>query len=170
MKRNMRRAILVPLVLLLLGSTPTVPRLSDAAPSADALIARFLEALKNKDAVALRRLRVTEDEYLKIILPGSVDKGKPWRKWPEETCRYFWSEINAKSLYTEETLLGIWGGHTYQVKGVAYEKGTRDFDAYKAYRQLRLTLVRDDGEEAVLGTGSIAELNGEYKFLSFKRD
>src|SRR5262249_40196316 len=110
MKRNMRRAILVPLVLLLLGSTPTVPRLSDAAPSGDALMARFLEALKNKDAVALRRLRVTEDEYLKIILRGWVDKGKPGRKGPEEPCRYFWSEINAKSLYTEETLLGIWGG------------------------------------------------------------
>src|SRR5262249_14181795 len=124
MKRNMRRAILVPLVLLLLGSTPTVPRLSDAAPSADALIARFLEALQNKDAVALRRLRVAEEESLKIPPRGAGDRGNPWRKGREETCRYFWSEINAKSLYTEETLLGIWGGHTYQVKGVAYEKGT----------------------------------------------
>jgi len=158
------------LVLLLLGSTPAVPRLKDASPSADALIGRFLDALKNKDAAALRSLRVTEDEYLKIILPGSVDKGKPLRKWPDETCRYFWSEINAKSLYSEEYLLSLWGGHTYQIKNVAYEKGTRDFAVYKAYRQLRLTLVRDDGEEAVLGTGSIAELNGEFKFLSFKRD
>lgn len=165
-----RNAILAALIVVLMGSKPAAPRLQDAAPSADALIARFLGALERKDAAALRRLRVTEDEYLKIILPGSVEKGQPLRKWPDEVCRYFWSEINAKSLYSEEYLLGTWGGHTYQIKSVDYDRGTKEYASYTAHRQLRLTVVRDDGEEGVLATGSIAELGGQFKFLSFKRD
>ena len=167
---QVRTATLAAAILLLVGSKPAPPQFQDAAPSADALIERFMTALEHKDATALHRLRVTEDEYLKIILPGSVEKGEALRKWPEQTCRYFWSEIDAKSLYTEEFLLGVFGGRTYQIKNVEYEKGTKEYASYTAYRQLRLTLVRDDGEERVLATGSIAELNGQFKFLSFKRD
>jgi len=167
---QVRTAAFAAAILLLIGSKPAPPQLQDAAPSADTLIQRFLTALEHKDAAALHRLRVTEDEYLKIFLPGSVEKGEPLRKWPEQTNRYFWSEIDAKSLYTEEYLLGVFGGHTYQIKNLEYEKGTKEYASYTAHRQLRLTLVRDDGEEGVLSTGSIAELNGQFKFLSFKRD
>ncbi len=164
------RTLLVAGALLLLASTPPPPKLRDGAPSADALISRFLDALERRDAAALHALRVDEREYLDVILPGSVEKGQPRRRWPEDVSRYFWSEIDSKSLYSEEALLQSWGGKHWTLKGVEYERGTKQYAAYTAHRQVRLTLAGEDGEEMVLATGSIAELGGRFKFLSFKRD
>jgi hypothetical protein len=164
------KTLLVAGCLLLMGSARPATKLSDGAPAADVLIARFLGALERRDQAALRALRVTEREYLDVILPGSVEKNQPRRRWPEDVSRYFWGEIDTKSIYSEESLLQAWGGQHWSLKNVEYERGTKQYAAYTAHRQLRLTLVNDDGEERVLATGSIAELGGRFKFLSFKRD
>jgi hypothetical protein len=164
------RTLLIAGTLLLMASTQPPPRLRDGAPSADALISRFLDALERRDAAALRALRVSEREYLDVILPGSVEKDQPRRRWPEDVSRYFWSEIDSKSLYSEEALLQSWGGKHWTLKGLEYERGTKQYAAYTAHRQLRLTLAGEDGQEVVLATGSIAELGGQFKFLSYKRD
>lgn len=162
--------LLIAGTLLLMASTPAVPKLRDGAPSSDALISRFLDALERRDATALHALRVDEREYLDVILPGSVEKGQPRRRWPEDVSRYFWSEIDSKSLYSEEALLQAWGGKHWALRGVEYERGTKQYATYTAHRQVRLTLAGEDGQEMVLATGSIAELGGRFKFLSYKRD
>jgi hypothetical protein len=84
--------------------------LRDAPASREALIARFLAALAARDREALHRLRVDEDEYVEIILPGSVPPGTPLRVWPDDVRRYFWREFNTKSLYAETHLLEGFGG------------------------------------------------------------
>jgi hypothetical protein len=170
LKNALTKTLLVAGCLLLMASTKPAAKLSDGAPSADALISRFLDALERRDQAALRTLRVTEREYLDVILPGSVEKNQPRRKWPEDVSRYFWGEIDSKSIYSEESLMQAWGGKHWSVKSVEYERGTKEYAAYTAHRQLRLTLVDGAGEEQVLATGSIAELDGRFKFLSFKRD
>ncbi len=144
--------------------------LHGGASSTDELIQRLLVSLRDNDATALRTLRVTQDEYLEVILPGSVKPGEPLRRWPEEATRYFWGELDSKSLYSEEALLQLFGGHTYRVKDVRWDKGTQQYATYQAYKQLRLDLVGDDGQEAHLETGSIAEVDGRFKFISFRRD
>jgi hypothetical protein len=164
------RSLLIAGTLLLMASTQPPPRLRDGAPSADALISRFLDALERRDGAALHALRVSEKEYLDVILPGSVEKDQPRRRWPEDVSRYFWNEIDTKSLYLEEDLLQSWGGKHWTLKGLEYERGTKRYAAYTAHRQLRLTLAGEDGQEVVLATGSIAELGGQFKFLSYKRD
>ena len=61
------------------------PALADAARSPDLLIARFLDALAAKDRAVLHRLRVSKEEYLAVILPGSVPPGSALQLWkPEE--------------------------------------------------------------------------------------
>src|SRR4029450_3097531 len=94
-KNTVTKTLLVAGCLLLMASTKPAAKLSDGAPSADALISRFFDALERRDQPALRALRVTEREYLAVILPGSVEKKQPRRKWPEEVSRYFWSEIDS---------------------------------------------------------------------------
>src|SRR5205814_592624 len=56
-------------------------KLEGGSPSVDELVARFLDALGKKDAATLRRLRVTREEYLDIILPGTVPVGADRRRW-----------------------------------------------------------------------------------------
>src|SRR5215470_11309192 len=109
------------------ASTPPTPPerpahfvLSDASPSIDALIARVLEALAKKDAEALRRLRVTENEYRTFLLPGGGEPGQPVPAYDEESSKYAWDMVNANSSYSVEGILQRLGGRKYTVKEVSY--------------------------------------------------
>ena len=147
------------------------PRLTNGSPSADDLIRRFLEALDSKDAAALRHLRTTESEYRNIILPGTVAPGAPPRHYREDVSRYFWGSLNGKSAGYEKYLLDTEGGRgPTRVKSVRYKKGQTRYAEYTAYKQLRLIVADQAGEEREIQTGSIVEVDGQYKFISFVRD
>jgi hypothetical protein len=153
------------------GPQSSRPRLDDASPSAEALVQRFLEALDNKDGGALRRMRTTESEYKKIILPGTVPRGTALRHYPDDVSEYFWSILNTKSAYYEQYLLETAGGRgPSKVKSVSYKKGTKTYADYTAYKQLRLVVEDGAGKERDIFTGSIAEIDKRYKFISFIRD
>ena len=141
-----------------------------AAPSIETLIDQFLSALAAKDRAALHQLRVTESEYLETILPGTVAVGAEQRKWPEEVTKFYWAQMNDKSSFYEGFLLQKFGGRKYRFKSVKYEKGTQQYATYSAFKQMRLALEDGDGTPIELATGSIAEVDGQYKFISFIRD
>ena len=147
-----------------------VERLDNAAPSREALIERFLESLRTKDGAALHALRVTKEEYLGLILAGSVEPGQPLRHWPDDANRYFWEGFDLKSRYYELYLIGEFGGRTYRVQSLDFDKGTKTYATYQAYRQLRLVLADEAGKDVSLATGSIADVGGQWKFISFIRD
>jgi hypothetical protein len=144
--------------------------LRGGASSREELIDRFLQALRENDRAALRQLRLTESEYRNIVMPGHVAVGKPLRKHSEDVSQLAWRLLNTKSFYYEALLLGDFGGHSYEIKGVEYEEGTQSYASYTAYKQLRLKLQRDDGTEMELRTGSIADIAGQFKFVSYIRD
>ncbi len=52
----------------------------------------------------------------------------------------------------------------------SFENGDTAYAGYTAHRQLRLKVRSSDGTEHELRTGSIAEVAGTYKFISFIRD
>jgi len=153
------------------SSDATHRRLENASPSAEDLIRRFLEALDNKDPAALRHLRATESEYRNIIVPGTVAPGAPPRHYREDVSRYFWGTLNGKSAAYEKNLIDTEGGRgPTKVKSVSYKKGTTRYADYTAYKQLRLVVENGSGEKREIWTGSIAEVDGQYKFISFIRD
>lgn len=159
------------------GGTTPVPEagplraLENGEPSAQQLIDRFLDALASKDADALRRLRVTETEYREILMPTSVPEGAPLRRPSKELSDLAWGLIDEKSRYYEASLLLQYGGLPLRLKDLSYGKGEKRFAGYTARQQLRLRLEDErDGAELELGTGSIVEVAGRYKFVSFIRD
>jgi hypothetical protein len=146
------------------------PQLTDGAPSIDVLLDRFLHALSTHDGDALRRLRVTEAEYRNIILPGSADAGDPLRVYADRDSEFWWSTLNTKSAYSESNLLQQFTAPSYKIKDVKYRKGIKSYASYKAYKQLDLTVEGDQDDPHELRTGSIAEIDGQYKFISFVRN
>ena len=72
-----------------------------------------------------------------------------------------------KSRYAEQHLLELFGGHDMKVESFEFAKGTTQFANHVAYRQLRVKVKDPAGQEVELATGSIAEVNGRYKFISF---
>ncbi|HEV7731626.1 MAG TPA: hypothetical protein VGR62_05665 [Candidatus Binatia bacterium] len=141
-----------------------------AAPSLDDLVARLLAALESKDKTALRRLRVSRREYVKIIMPGFVEPGAAPRLIAPSENDFWWSMLDAKSQYSELGILSEFGGRRYTVKEITFLKGTEEYAWYTAHKRIAITLAGPDGGEATLQMGSVVEANGAFKFVSYVRD
>jgi hypothetical protein len=153
------------------SNTPSEYRLTDAEPSIDSLLEKFRHALETKDKDLLRQLRVNRKEYLDIIMPGSVDEGQPRATYDKTARDYFWSILNTKSIYIEANLLNDFGGKPLKLTSVEYRHGIKRYRDYTAYKQLMLTIDDGSGQLADhMKIGSIAEVNGQYKFISYVRD
>lgn len=139
--------------------------LVDAAPSVDALIDRFLDALQRKDFDALHRLRVTELEYRTFFLPGSVEPGKPARVYNEDYSDYAWRMINTNSTYAGNQIVANYGGHKLKVKERKFLKGEQQYAWYHAFKTLDLVLEDETGRERELTLGSIVDVDGQFKFM-----
>ena len=178
MKTARTKAILLTGLLVagaLLGSAQaslgaTERALRGGATSVEELVNRFLDALGKKDGKALRALRVDRDEYVELILRGNVPVGAPLRDWPKEMNEYWWGVLHTKSVYSEANILAGFGGHHYRLKHFDFTKGSRQYATYTAYKQVQVTVEDEAGTEKDIRTGSIAEVNGRYKFISFIRD
>jgi len=152
------------------GKSPSAARLHHAAPSIDRLIDDFVQAINDRDKARLRQLRVSQEEYLGVILPGSVEPGERRPQYNQEEAEYLWGILNGKSVYVEANLLASFGGHHATVTEKEFRKGTKQYADYTAYKQLVLTLKDDKGTEATMKIGSIAEVDGQFKFISYVRD
>jgi len=152
-------------------ASPTLERpahfmLAGAAPSIDALIDRLLAALEKNDVDGLHRLRLNEDEYRTFLLPGSAQPGHAARVYDETTSKFAWERVNTNSVYAAAGIIRGYGGHKYKVKEVKYLKGRADYAWYTAYKTVSLTLEDESGTEGELVLGSIADIDGQFKFIS----
>jgi hypothetical protein len=162
--------ILTALPQLSLGDAKPAARLQHGAASIEILIDDFVHAINDQDKTRLRQLRVSQDEYVAVILPGSVQPGERRPQYNQEEAEYLWGILNGKSIYAEAGLLASFGGHHATVTGKEFRKGTTKYADYTAYKQLVLTLKDDKGTEATMRIGSIAEVGGQFKFISYVRD
>jgi hypothetical protein len=140
--------------------------LANAAPSVDALIDRLLVALEKNDADGLHRLRLTENEYRAFVLPGSVQPGQPAQVYDDDSSKFAWGKLNTNSIYAATGIIRGYGGHKYTVKEVTYLKGRVEYAWYTAYKTVSLKLEDETGQEGELVLGSIAEIDGQFKFIS----
>ncbi len=145
-------------------------RVSGGAASMDELLARFLEAVRAKDRGALEELRFTEEEYRGVVIPGHVAEGQPPKVVGEDASKYFYDSMNTRSFYHLAHILNAHGGKRYRIERYAFEKGTEKLAWFTAYRRLQLTLIDEAGSKIGLQTGSIAEVDGHFKFASYVRD
>jgi len=169
------------LLALLVGCSALAPRssgeraeaavgLRDGARSVDELMQDLVLAIRENDADALRRLRVSEEEYRQVILPGSVAPSEPPQRYAVDFENYLWGALDAKNRHSERDLLMQWGGRTLSVEKASFGKGVRTYRGYTAHSRLDLTLRDDHGAEVRFAMGSIAEVGNRYKFISFIRD
>ncbi len=144
--------------------------LSGGASSIDELVDRMLGALERRDGQALDELRVTESEYREWIVPGSVEPGARLQALGDEASRYFWETLDTKSRFHRQALLQGFGGRKLEVVERSFEKGSKQFANHVAHRRLVLRVRDEGGREEELHTGSIAEVDGRFKMISFIRD
>ncbi|MGH7786620.1 MAG: hypothetical protein ACRERC_07120 [Candidatus Binatia bacterium] len=150
-----------------LGGPPIT--LSGGAPSIDILLDEFLAAVERKDLAALERLRLTKEEYTRIIVPGQVKKGEPPLQTFEKANEVFWGMLNTRSRYTIESLVNEHGGRHYVRRQLQLTEPVREFAWYTAYGGVDLTVWDEKGQDYELVTGWIAKVEGAHKFIAFSR-
>jgi len=146
------------------------PGLRHASGSVEDLIERLLSALEARDRKALSQLRVDKAEYLRLILPGTAQPGEPAKRYSSNLRRFAWDMLDSKCKFWESTLLNTFGGKDLTVDSFDYREGVKEYAGYTAYRQLELQLRDATGEVQELRTGSVVEIDGRYKFISWVRD
>jgi hypothetical protein len=138
------------------------------APSVDALMDQFVEALSKKDMDALTKLRVNETEYVDLIVPGTVPLGRPPRQVSQSPREFFWRMLDTKSRYFADNLMERFGGRTYRSHQLRFSKPTQEYAWYKAHGEVRMELQGDDDVTYHLPTGWVAEIDGKYKFIGYE--
>jgi hypothetical protein len=143
---------------------------AEARPSIDALIDDFVAAVGAKDMQTLTKLRVTESEYLDIIVPGGVPVGDAPRGTTPKVKNVFWKLLNDKSHAYAELFLTRYGGRKYGRPQIAFTNPTRHYAWYDAYGKVRLQMTDEEGNIWKLDSGSIVGVGGRYKFVGYEYD
>jgi hypothetical protein len=146
------------------------PRLVDAWPSIDALVEDFVRALGKDDRLMLSRLRVSENEYRDLIIPGTVEPGEPPRQNSEKVKEFFWQMLDGKSRYYGDELRERFRGRELKVKKLSFSGPTRHYAWYDAHGETRAVLEDENGKSWDLEAGYIVEVAGAFKFMSYEHD
>lgn len=144
--------------------------LSKASRSVDELADKLVAAVARNDRGALDALRMTEREYTDLVVPGTVDIGQPARASSDFAKRTFWKLLDKRSGDFGEALLGQFGGRRLHRVSIALSDEPKHYAWYEALGQLRVTAADDDGQEVLLRSGWVAEVNGDYKLIGLEWD
>jgi hypothetical protein len=139
--------------------------LSNACPSVEEIGKQVLEAVRQNDDERLEAMAITEEEYRRYIWPQSpVSKVKKW----QEHYDFVWNQQHSRSSHSLRSMLSRYGGKTFKLIRVRFDDETTEHNIYKAYRDTRLIVTKSDGKEVELNLfGSIVEMNGQFKIMSF---
>ena len=135
--------------------------LSETSNSPKGIATRLLAALESKDERALWSLMVTESEFKEIIWTpyekmGMGDPDQPW----------FINWMDAKKAIGRA--LHDYGGRKLKLVGVSFGKGKKDIGPFKIWRDCRILVKDEHGEEKELRyINTVVEMNDRYKVVAY---
>lgn len=148
------------------GLSP-VTDLSDASPSRDELVSRFLSALAGADTASLAKMVVSRAEYAFLYYPSSVYARKPYELAPD--LAWMLNEQNSSKGLSR--LLTRLGAKKLQFLGYQCPAPVREAEN-SFWRDCRVTYRepgKTEGVERQLFS-VIMERRGKYKILSYAND
>ena len=154
------------LVVALLSGCSRAP-LTNTYPSVETLAAAAIDGFARRDAVALRALAVTEEEFRAHIWP-ELPVARPERNVP---FSYVWSDLRQKSEQSLGASLAQHGGQPYVVVSVRFAGEPAHHASYTVHRDTVMTLRDEEGRETELRLfGSALETAGGWKVFSYVVD
>ncbi len=159
--------MLVALVAAGCGPGPDRPPLAHAQSSPDALAESVLDAIARRDAVRLRELALSEDEFKVNVWPD-LPAARPERNLP---FGYVWGDLKQKSDTGLSRTLARYGGQRLTFVRLTFTGPTSDYRACSVRRGSLLRVRDASGTEHDLRLfGSIVARDGAYKAFSFVVD
>ncbi len=124
-----------------------------------------LLGLREKDEELLDSLRVTEREYQEVLFPefpAAAGNAPP---------EFHWFLTNTHSRAGIESALGNWGGKDFELVDVVVTQETQDYRTFRILNKVELKVKDRKGGPEIRQLrifGSMVELKGRYKILSFR--
>lgn len=166
----LRLAAFALVALSLAGGAGAAPAedacLSDASPTLDEAVGRFLDALAAGDAETLRRLALSPEEFRGVIWPWLPVSGPGTNLTPD----FVWGHYAMRNDVAFHRLLENHSGVPYRLVAVEPE-GTRDYAGFELLVRPALVVEGPAGERKRLHLfGSVVKQGDRYKVYGFKTD
>ncbi len=142
---------------------PSVDTLAHAAESTVELVNRVLAATTMRDTAALLRLGLSKAEYGWLYYPHHIYTDPPYELDPGT----FWMMIQGNNSKGLERLLRYRGGFQLKRKALNCKPSTAVRPPLREWNQCELVLVVDGQEQKEQLFGSIVEIDGRYKLVSY---
>lgn len=141
---------------------------SDAAPSRDVLVSRFIDAVAARDTAALRRLRLSRAEFAYLYYPAT-----PYTRPPYETAPgILWQLMSERSGSGMRRAVARVGGAPVRLLGYNCEREPKVEAANRFFERciLRYSRAGNASVEQRRLFGSIIVRDGRWKFVSYAND
>jgi hypothetical protein len=146
---------------------PEVSTLSEASPSRDALIRRFVRAVESSDTTAIRAMVLNRAEFAYLYYPPSSFARRPYLTSP--ALLWFLTQQNSEKGITR--LLRRYGGRPLGFVGFECEPEPSQQGENKLWQACAVRFTNAAGDTLTRRLfGAIIERAGRYKFVSYAND
>jgi hypothetical protein len=141
-----------------------VTELSGGASSVDELVDTFLRAVERADTAAVSAMAITREEFAWLYFPYSIYATPPYELAPG----LVWMQLESASSKGFRKILSVHGGNTLYDTGVQCPDDGSSAGEGRIWDECVVLGRLPGGEEAEERLfGSILEVGGRYKFVSF---
>lgn len=144
---------------------PVVSALAAGSDSREALVRRFAQAVERHDTAALRAMVMSRAEFAYLYYPHTRYTRRPYELPPE----LLWFQVQQNSEKGIVRVLRRLGGSALQVRSVECEDDPETVGQGRLWNRC-LVHRAGGGPAAERLFGSIMELDGRYKFVSYAND
>lgn len=136
--------------------------------SIEFLIQDFLKYINNQDRIGLEHLLVSEQEFRDWVFPEyNIANPKcdiPWNMVHKSLRNKSAEGIDIMTQDLSEKQFSYIG---YEFTNQEQEE---EFETYEFYNRTLIYVDTEQGEETIAVAGSVIEMNGTYKFLSYREN
>jgi hypothetical protein len=145
---------------------PEVSALAGGSDGREALVRRFAEAVERHDTAALRAMVMSRAEFAYLYYPHTRYTRRPYELPPE----LLWFQIQQNSEKGIVRVLRRLGGSSLDVRSVECEDEPESVGPARLWNRCLVHGAGAGPEGARRLFGSIVELDGRYKFVSYAND
>jgi hypothetical protein len=143
--------------------------LTGGASSPRALVDAALAAFSARDTATLAALLITRDEYMRVIYPELGAHFASARDTRRQTMEFLWENQSMNARQGLRKALRELGGKTLTTSYIEFTEGSKAFPSYTIHEGTEVTVFMPDGSTATVhALGSIVEMGGRYKLLSYR--
>lgn len=144
-------------------------RLATGWTSQEAIVTHALQAFASHDTMRLQELLISPEEFSRILYPELGEHYPAARDQRPEARAFIWQNQTASSRKALRKAMAELVGKHMTLLSLTFPRGGTRYASYTIYEDPQVSVRLDDGTTAEMtALGSIVEIDGSYKLLSYR--